>query len=87
MIISYIRALSTTHPYIINGMMEHSFTTNPVIQGYHAYKMDGIHQYAKLSTVNENCSIVGKVNISTLLLQTILYQKWGYAVMDYVNVR
>ena len=26
--------------------------------------------------------IVGKVNIDALLLQTVLYQKWGHAVMD-----
>ena len=26
--------------------------------------------------------IVGKVNINALLLQTVMYRKWGHAVMD-----
>ena len=31
--------------------------------------------------------IVGNVNINALLLQTVLYQKWGHAVMDDVIYR
>ena len=32
-------------------------------------------------------SIVGKVNINVLLLQTILHYKWGHAVMDDIVYR
>ena len=32
-------------------------------------------------------SIIGKVNINVLLLQTVLYYKWGHAVMDDIVYR
>ena len=76
-----VESISTIHPSSSFNLRGHGFIT--------CNQCTGLLLFVKQATFTPFAmyGIVGKVNNNTLLVQTVLYWKWGHAVMDDVIYR